>query len=602
MKINIKPLLTGTTLFVALASSIDAVPPNGMKVIPERFIIHPVLGEMEVISHKEDIEYYNSKVKGQKYGDVRYGLARNFMSYVIDGHSYGENKVCEKDIQRILHKRIAMTQSGRGMLKVITANYMREYDRIEEFCNTNRKELATCYEESLKHKAYLEHCCLTEQLKRDYELEVNMSERETSETFASMQKEGSERVFLELYKCFGENLDVDAVLGAVLNIPDSEYKQKLLNIYKERYFKKLEAFCNAHKSDLEKLSTFKEQEQPKEFEKFTKLCEQLANKWNDATQKQQEENFSCIRRQDMPGCYFPILYAHFAQKDEKYSDIKDVNNYLFRTLRLVSGQGGFGIEKFELAVDCGMEQRDMYYVDADGKFFDRNLGDEGKVENGLEKYSALHHELIHFMNDCCIHDSEQFREWNKDAIEAKNMGLRLSCDDFKEKLDKDKDISSEDVFDFHKSCCEEPEWACRICIGKEGGLTSKVKEFKKTLCDLYDNNHEMWTMYGILFTPAVSDGEDSEDGENSDEDSGIIKGKFYYDPINEAVSNAECKFFGKANSGGDPFKKMKLVRTGHTLIDKDWNKAIVGVIEKLAKKKNIYGFYSDEELRDLIPE
>ena len=47
---------------------------------------------------------------------------------------------------------------------------------------------------------------------------------------------------------------------------------------------------------------------------------------------------------------------------------------------------------------------------------------------------------------------------------------------------------------------------------------------------------------------------------------------------------------------------MKLVRTGHTLIDEDWDKAIVGVIEKLAKKKNIYGFYFDKELRDLIPE
>ena len=617
MEFNIKSLLTGTTLVVASTTGIMADPPKGMELIPDKTITHPIFGKMKVISHKEDLDFYKEKVNlekdpfGNKSGEAGL-LAENFIKYVFDGNSYKENEVSEKAIQRILDQQIAATKSGRGMLKVITANYMREYDRIREFCETNKEALAECYEESLKHKAYLEHCCLTEKLKRDYEIEVDMSNK----TFASMQKEGSECVFQELYKYFNEKLDEAAVLKAVLNVADSEHKQRLLNIYKERYFKKLEAFYNAHKSDLEKLSTFKKQEQTKEIEEFTKLGEQLAKKWKDATRKQQEESFSCMRREDIPVCYFPILYAHFAQKDEKYSDIKDVNNYLFRTLRLVSGQGGFGIEKFELAVDFGMEKCDMYYVDADGKFFDRKLGDEGEIQDKLEKYSALHHELIHFMNDCCIHDSKQFREWNKDAIEAKNMGLKLSCDDFKEKID-DKNIPYENVFDFHRCCCEEPDAACRPCRLKKGCLKTKVEEFKKTLCDLYDNNHEMWTMYGILFTPAVSDGEDSEDGENSDEDSGIIKGDFYYDPINEAVSNAECKFFGKAEKGGDPFKKMRLVRTGHTLIEKPCNEKCVDLvvqamenskkerveaIEKLAKKKNIYGFYFNKERRDLIPE
>lgn len=141
MKLSIKTLLTGTTLVVASASNVNAVPPNGMEVVPGKVITHPIFGKMKVISHKGDIEYYNSKVKGQKhnYKDVEYGLAKNFMSYVIDGHSYGENKVCEKDIQRILHQRIAMTQSGRGMLKVITANYMREYDRIKDFAKPTKK-------------------------------------------------------------------------------------------------------------------------------------------------------------------------------------------------------------------------------------------------------------------------------------------------------------------------------------------------------------------------------------------------------------------------------------------------------------------------------
>ena len=603
----IKSFLTGTTLVAASTTGIMADPPKGIELIDGATITHPIFGEMKVISHEKDIGYYNGKAKylDNEDAEARKELIENFMAYVLDGNSYKKDEVSEGGIRKILDRRIAVTKSGRGMLKVITANYMREYDRIREFCETNKEALAECYEESLKHKAYLEHCCLTEKLKRDYEIEVNMSERETSETFASMQKEGSESVFLELYKCFNEKLGMDAVLVAVLNVADSELKRKSLDTYREKYFKKLEAFYNNHKSDLEKLSAFKKQEQTEEIEKFTKLGEQLAKEWKDATQKQQEESFSCIRREDIPVCYFPILYAHFILKDENYSDIKDVNNYLFRTLRLISGQGSLGIEKFELVTDFGLEECDMYYVNADGEFFDRKLGDEGVIQDDLEKYSALHYELIHFMNDCCIHDGEQFREWNKDAIETKKMGLQLSCDDFKEKIDSAEDIPYENVFDFHKSCCEEPKWACRICIGKEAWLTSKVKEFKETLCDLYDNDYEMWTMCGILFTPAESDSEDSEDGENSDEsdseDRKTVKGEFYYDPINEAVSDAECKFFGKAGNGVHPFKKMELVRTGHILIDKDCNKEREA-IEILAKKKNIYGFYFDEKLRNWIPE
>ena len=617
MKFNIKSLLTGTIWVAASTTGIMADPPKGIELIPGVTITHPIFGKMEVISHEKDIGYYNDKAKDSTDTEA---LVRNFMAYVLDDNSYKGDEVSENAIREILDERIAVTKSGRGMLKVITANYMREYDRIGEFCKTNKEALARCYEESLKHKAYLEHCCLTEKLKRDYEIEVNMSERESNETFASMQKEGSESVFLDLYKCFNEALGMDAVLGTALNVADSEYEQRSLNFYKERYLKKLEAFYNSHRSELEKLSEFKKQEQTKEIKKFAELGGQLANKWNDATREQQEESFSCIRRKDVPVCYFPILYAHFAQKDEKYLDIKDVNNYLFRTLRLVSGQGGFGIEKFELAVDCGKKKCDMYYVDADGKFFDRKLGDEGETQGDLEKYSALHHELIHFMNDCCIHDSEQFCKFNQNAIEAKKMNLQLSCDDFKEKKDDDEDISYENVFDFHKCCCEDPDDVCRQCRAKKECLKTKVEEFKRTLCDLYDNNHEMWTMYGILFTPVISDSEDedSEDADESDsEDSEMIKGDFYYDPLCEANSNAECKFFGKAGNEVHPFKKMKLVRTGHILLEKPCNeeyvdeilKAIenskkerVKAIEKLAEKKKIYKFYFNEKLRDLIPE
>ena len=215
MKINIKSLLTGTTLFAASTTGIMADPPKGIELIPGVTITHPIFGEMEVISHEKDIGYYNDKAKCLDSTDTK-ALVRNFMAYVLDDNSYKGDEVSENAIREILDERIAVTKSGRGMLKVITANYMREYDRIGKFCEANKDALARCYEESLKHKAYLKHCCLTEKLKRDYEIEVNMSERESDETFASMQKEGSESVFLGLCKCFNEALGTDAVLGTAL--------------------------------------------------------------------------------------------------------------------------------------------------------------------------------------------------------------------------------------------------------------------------------------------------------------------------------------------------------------------------------------------------
>ena len=146
MKFDIKSLLTGTTLFVASTTGIMADPPKGLKLIPNETITHPVFGEMKVISHKEDIGYYNGKAKCFDSADTK-ALVRNFMAYVLDGNSYKGDAVSEQNIKEILENRVACTKSGRGMLKVITANYMREYDRIGEFCEANKEALARCYKD-----------------------------------------------------------------------------------------------------------------------------------------------------------------------------------------------------------------------------------------------------------------------------------------------------------------------------------------------------------------------------------------------------------------------------------------------------------------------
>ena len=92
MKINIKPLLTGTTLVVASTTGIMADPPNGIKLIDKAEIKHPVFGKMEVISHKEDLDFYHQKVKdpNKSLFENEYDegvLAENFIKYVLNADS-----------------------------------------------------------------------------------------------------------------------------------------------------------------------------------------------------------------------------------------------------------------------------------------------------------------------------------------------------------------------------------------------------------------------------------------------------------------------------------------------------------------------------------
>ena len=110
------------------------------------------------------------------------------------------------------------------------------------------------------------------------------------------------------------------------------------------------------------------------------------------------------------------------------------------------------------------------------------------------------------------------------------------------------------------------------------------------LKDVYDDSAEMWTMYGILYVPSA---------ENKDE------GEFYYDPINEAVSNGEYKILAKKERKryeGEIVDvlvehKARLVRTGHCV-----GPCQVPYVEKLNEKWGIYSFFFKEKLLDFIPE
>ena len=145
MKINIKPLLTGTTLVVASTTGIMADPPKGLKLIPNETIDHPVFGKMKVISHREDLDFYENYEKNVKKEKDPFGkksseaelLAQNFIKYVLNADSLKQANVQQEDIVKFV-KECCQSRAGMAALKVITANYMREYNRIKQFCEDHK--------------------------------------------------------------------------------------------------------------------------------------------------------------------------------------------------------------------------------------------------------------------------------------------------------------------------------------------------------------------------------------------------------------------------------------------------------------------------------
>ena len=563
MKINIKSLLTGTTLVVASTTGIMADPPKGLKLIPDETIDHPVFGEMKVISHEEDIEYYN-KHKGHDY------LEENFMKYVLNIDSYDKEYGVDDDkVKYMLGDRIAVTKAGEAALKVITANYMREYNRIKQFCKDHKKDLETYREESLKHTEYVEICCLVEKLKRFYSVEV--SSYCTVLGNDVKEKEMSVDDLLKLYVRSQsgqlETMEVGDLLKEVLDLNDNwEVIKKRCEDWcriEEGYPEALKEFFKRHEDDCEEICdvylNIKEQEKSDDIKTLISLGKDLEQVYRKETESENKNRFSLIRRESIPACDFLTLYEHFFEEKSK---IEDINNILFHTLTLKKGHGGYiRLASGEPVLYPGHEYskenqgKNYYWIGTDGNLLTRNPGDEALDinENEYEECGSLHHELLHFMNDILLVNARKIEA--KDIFKKNNTSLQQLKDWFGG---------------------EFPEEDNKI-------VTSILR-------DVYDDSAEMWTMYGILYVP---------NAENEDED------EFYYDPINEAVSNGECKILAKKERKryeGEIVDvlvehKARLVRTGHCV-----GPCQVSYVEKLNAEKRVYSFYFDKELLDFIPE
>ena len=642
MKFDIKSLLTGTTLFVASASSIDAVPPKGIELIPGVTITHPIFGEMEVISHKEDLDFYKKKVREEEEEGVRESwriLEENFIQYVLGDDAFEQcENFSQGNIEHFVRRVISKSVAGMAMLEVITANYMREYDRIKQFCENHQAELKACYdfsqtekgkdlyekerqifelEEKLKdllwkiqserlESQFSKSGISSDDLKNLYEYfrkEEEVFNNELKESWTQLRKEDSEGFFIgekdyepfcKLYEHFLKKNDDDSDDDSDNNLAihqsigqDSERYKKLQKFVVDHQtgfenFFNIGDLCFAgktllrdsfderccrnyyseHTKDLEQLSLFRQEEAElletaklnTEAESFLASMDKLEKLYKEETKKVNEEKFSCIRRSVIPACYFPILYRHFFVKgDPKYSDIENVNKFLYRTLKFKDGEKGCSFDWRTLSVMGNWDEEEEeeeeiqnYHVNDRNEFLDCN------VEN---RTTPLQHELMHFMN--AIDDLNRLKACEK--ISKKLVGI-IKTDGIACKLEiqivKPKEEESKEEGDYGDRC------------------------ITKLLRKLYDNGGEMWAMYGVCIC---------EDKQNP--------GKYilYYDPINEAFANA--KALGVVRTGHARFKKEN-----HIDSDNEESPSEIEVLEALNKKIGIYNFYFSEgkKLRKLV--
>ena len=578
MKFDIKSLLTGTTLFVASTSNINAVPPKGISLIDGATVTHPVFGEMKVISHKEDLDFYHQKVKdpNKSLFENEYDegvLAKNFIKYVLNADSLKQANIPQSDIAKFVEET-CYSQAGMAALKVITANYMREYDRIKQFCKEHETELRACYDFSQTDEGKEFY----EKERQIFELEEKLKElfylKTDPHRLSKVKVEISRNDLLNLSEYCQNQQDKDSLEGP---LPLSD---EIIKSFEWRPYNIRNYFCLECKDELKMLSDLcKEAEQENknlDFGKreFIELGKMLEDLYRKETKEENEKKFSCIRRFVIPACYFPILYRHFFVKDDlEYSDIGTVNKFLFRALKLENGDKScvFVQETLSIGLRKETEKIENYHVNSSGKF-SAFTGD---------RYGSLLHELMHFMNAIdCFEAAENAPNISlltfKSEIIA-NTGvvskLKFSKEDIYPKKEKKENEEEEEREESDKELDDE----------KLGDIRDKLEE---TLGYLYNNACEAWTMYGIFIR---------KDKQNP------RKYEFYYDPINEADADVECKIING--------EKRRVIRTGHFMFD-DGNRIdpddetsplTIGVLNK---KIGIYQFYFDEgeTLRNLIDE
>ena len=522
MKFNIKSLLTGTTLVAASTCNLTAVLPKEVEFVPGETVPHPVFGKMKVISHRKDIEYYNRMAKNPN--DTK-ELVEKFVNYVINEASFtdGDCGISKDYILAALHC-MTKTRVGRAALKVITANYMREcgwykkflseyHDVLQEYCeiceSSRNEKIIVCYD-------------LKQELRRLYDDRIKKIQDDIWKR-CEIKKEQ----FRSLYTYFSKReISKQDNADDANDFPFDE-ADKAEYVFFEQFYQEHKDMLKKYCDMCEELKGTKKSEEIRDLKEYRKRLKEKLEKIYEDEAKSISIRERMVRAEDLLK-----LYEHSEQINSEPGDTR--NTLLLRKLSFSSDgkQSRFIPDEMKINLN-GLEKSENFYVNAYDNFIDRDDSEDKNNEETIPgKYSALQHEIIHFMQNVIFSDYSKKEHTHKiENIIAKSKNTLLQG--------------------FAQYCRD-------IAPSVKLNLPHKI----------YDVTGDMLCMYGIIW----------------DDD----KDTFYYDPINEAVADAECKIFKG--------EKQQLVRTGHGTI-KD-----AELLSKLNEEKKIYKFYFNKNLRALIPE
>lgn len=103
-------------------------------------------------------------------------------------------------------------------------------------------------------------------------------------------------------------------------------------------YNRLKKFYDTNKSDLKTYCDTRENlEKEALSNKWIAIAVALEKAYEEATRKENEKKFLCIRRKIIPPCNFQTLYEHFLNGEVL---LENINNVLFCALKLADGKTG----------------------------------------------------------------------------------------------------------------------------------------------------------------------------------------------------------------------------------------------------------------------
>lgn len=327
MKFNIKSLLTGTTLVVASTCNLTAVLPKEVEFVPGETVSHPVFGEMKVISHRKDIEYYNKRAEDPNDTNE---LVEKFVNYVINKASFtdGDCDISKDCILAALHC-MTKTRVGRAALKVITANYMRECGWSKEFLSNHRSELQEyryiC--ETLRYEKIMVCYDLKQELRRLYEDRIRKIQDDIP-----MRVEITKEQFRSLYTHFSKReISKQDNADDANDFPFDE-AEKAEYVFFEQFYQEHKDMLKKYCDMCEDLKDTKKSEEIRDLKK----CREDLKKKLEETYENEAKLIS-IRERMVRAEDLLKLYEHSEQINSEPGDTR--NTLLLRKLSFSSDGG-----------------------------------------------------------------------------------------------------------------------------------------------------------------------------------------------------------------------------------------------------------------------